>query len=204
MIFFLAEAENMILTLQNPFEEIKKIPKEKQILFPKTDVIKTAKKQSSYDTKFSFSETNYLEEVNLISYSQRNRNRENSTGFKPSITDYVCFQYDIINCVNHRFGYKPISGETYSLNNGQGFVLYTDPTDEELTRTNYSPGFVMTKGFYPEKKFYNPVYDKAEEKLFPDNRKTLFWVPNLISDKNGEITVSFYTSDVQTTFLGKL
>ena len=203
LIFFLSETENMMLTLENPFEKIKKITKEKQSFFPKTDLIKAAKKQSSYDTKFSFSETNYLEEVNLTSYSKRNTNLGNRTNFQPSATDYVCFQFNILNCINHRSGYKPISGKMYSLNGG-GSVIYEYPHDVEEKVNNYNPSFVMTKGLYPEKEFYSPVYDKAEEKLFPDNRKTLFWAPNLVSDKNGEITVSFYTSDVQTTFLGTL
>ncbi|WP_420574079.1 hypothetical protein [Kordia sp.] len=200
LTFFPMDTETMILTLENPFEEIVKLTDDKMFIFPETDFIKAAKKQSSYDLKFSFSETNYLEEVNLTTYKNRNKNRGNNYNYIGSSSDYVCFEYKILNCVNHKAGPKPEIGETYRLNDGS-YVTYQGSVDDESTKNR---GFVSTKGYYPEKEFYSPLYDKAEEKAFPDNRKTLFWAPNLVSDENGEITVSFYTSDVQTTFLGKL
>ena len=112
----------------------------------------------------------------------------------------ILLEYNILNCVNHKAGPKPEVGETYRLNDGS-FVTYMGAKDDESTENR---GFVTTKGFYPEKKFYSPLYVDATEQALPDNPKTLFWAPNLVSDENGEITVSFYTSDVQTTFLGTL
>lgn len=200
LTFFPMDTEKMILTLENPFEEIEKLTKDKTLIFPETDVRKAAKKQSSYDSKFSFTETNYLEEVNLTTYNGRNKNRGKGYNYMGSSSDYVCFEYNILNCVNHKAGPKPEVGETYRLNDGS-FVTYMGAKDDESTQNR---GFVMTKGFYPEKEYYSPLYVDATEKAFPDNRKTLFWAPNLVSDENGEITVSFYTSDVQTTFLGTL
>ncbi|EDP96375.1 hypothetical protein U8527_09685 [Kordia algicida OT-1] len=200
LTFFPMDTEKMILILEDPFEEIESLTKNKMLIFPETDVRKAAKKQSSYDAKFSFTETNYLEEVNLTTYKNRNKNRGKAYNYQGSSSDYVCFEYNILNCVNHKAGPKPEFGETYRLNDGS-LVTYMGAKGDESTENR---GFVSTKGFYPEKEFYSPLYVDATEKAFPDNRKTLFWAPNLVSDENGEITVSFYTSDVQTTFLGKL
>lgn len=199
LTFFPEKTEEMLLELQDYFENIHKITKNKQFTFPETDIIKAAKKQSSYDTKFSFTETNYLEEVNLTAYKDRKKNKGNGYKYEGSDSDYICFQFSILNCKNHSPGSKPVPGKTYLLNDGSS-VLYTGPSKNEDKNRN----FVMIKGFYPSKEYYSPVYDTKEDKLFPDNRKTLFWAPNLISNEKGEIIVSFYTSDVQTTFMGKL
>jgi hypothetical protein len=38
----------------------------------------------------------------------------------------------------------------------------------------------------------------------PDARNTLFWSPAVVTDENGEATVSFYCSDLNTTFTGRI
>ncbi|MEZ0541409.1 TonB-dependent receptor plug domain-containing protein [Fibrella arboris] len=65
------------------------------------------------------------------------------------------------------------------------------------------PGVRVEKvvGFAPKRTFYAPRYDKPtpEEKVRPDYRATLFWAPRLRTDAAGKATVSFYTSDAQST-----
>jgi hypothetical protein len=78
-------------------------------------------------------------------------------------------------------------------------VIYRAPEKKQKKKK-----YTSLKSMYLTKKFYSPKYDTADEKLMPDNRKTIFWEPNLVSNANGELTVTFYTSDVQTTFLGRL
>lgn len=48
-----------------------------------------------------------------------------------------------------------------------------------------------------KREFYSPVYqtrDELESRL-PDFRNTLYWAPDIQTDKNGKQQVSFYTSD---------
>ncbi|WP_298419983.1 hypothetical protein [uncultured Kordia sp.] len=195
--------EKYTLEVYLPFDEILKRSKNKTLLFPQSDYRVGEKRQSSYDPSFSFNETNYLEEVKLTTYKKRDKNKGNASkydniGFVSG--DYVCYDYEILNCTNHRGGTRPIDGKYYYKNDGSR-VRYKAPLEyNEETKQH----FLMVKGLYPEKEFYNPTYDKAEDKLFPDNRKTLFWSPNIVSDEKGEINISFYTSDVQTTFFGEL
>ncbi len=201
IILFPLEKGNTIIDVEDPFRKIDKITTYKSHIFPINDMPLQSKKQSSYDSKFSFSETNYLEEVNLTGFKKRKKNFGSGGDFQASSTDYVCFEYNILNCINHNSGPKPENGETYRLNNGSYVKYYfkgNDPTAQENDR------FVKIRGLYPEKEFYSPNYDEKDDRMFPDNRKTLFWAPNLISDENGIITVNFFTSDVQTTFLGKI
>jgi hypothetical protein len=202
IVFFpFEEGKKAIIEVDDPFEKIDKIIKFKKRIFPENDLPLLAKKQSSYDTKFSFTETNYLDEVNLTTFKNRAKYMGSNGIFKPSSDDYICFQYGILNCVNHPFGPKPENGETYRLNNGQEVVYFFDGFEKQQNGDR----FAKIRGMYPEKEFYSPMYDKnPDDKFFPDSRKTLYWAPNLVSDENGEIVVEFYTSDIQTTFLGKI
>lgn len=62
-------------------------------------------------------------------------------------------------------------------------------------------GVTRTKGYYPEKEFYQPDYETAHTPS-PDFRNTLLWAPNIITDKNGSATIEFFTSDINSVFLG--
>jgi 5-hydroxyisourate hydrolase-like protein (transthyretin family) len=193
--------ENVMVKIEDPFKKLEKIVRFKSHQFPQNDLPLLSKKQTSYDAKFSFIETNYLDEVYLSTYKERKKQEGNGRFYKPTSKDYVCFEYGILNCPNHRTGFKPIFGETYRLIDG-GSVVYNF---DRSKKANPYKSFAKIRGIYPEKEFYHPMYDqKPDDKLLPDNRKTLFWAPNLIPDKKGEITVEFYTSDIQTTFIGKL
>ncbi|RZK44125.1 MAG: carboxypeptidase regulatory-like domain-containing protein [Pedobacter sp.] len=80
---------------------------------------------------------------------------------------------------------------------------------EITTKTNSGP-FLKKSGnmfmYKPPtygdlKVFYSPKYNsdnKSDPK--PDFRSTLYWVPNLITDKNGEVKTSFFSSDRKGTF----
>jgi hypothetical protein len=48
------------------------------------------------------------------------------------------------------------------------------------------------------KQFYSPRY--AVKNDLPDTRTTIFWEPNLVTDENGNATVSFYAADKPSTY----
>ena len=107
---------------------------------------------------------------------------------------------------------KPIIGKVYQIikyePNTQGIWLvkdiqgikYEGPiyTDEELLRMN---NITRCKGYYGQREFYTP--DSAEMlSPLPDARNTLLWSPSVQTDKNGDATVPFRTSDINTQFVG--
>ena len=107
---------------------------------------------------------------------------------------------------------KPVIGKMYRIikyePNTQGIsivkdiedIKYEGPiyTDEELLRMN---NITRCKGYYGQREFYTP--DSAEMlSSLPDARNTLLWSPSVQTDKNGDATVPFRTSDINTQFVG--
>jgi hypothetical protein len=58
----------------------------------------------------------------------------------------------------------------------------------------------MWQGYALVREFYSPKYDKATTNSSPDRRATLYWNPNIKTDKNGKATISFYNSDIAKRF----
>jgi len=106
---------------------------------------------------------------------------------------------------------KPVIGKVYTIIKWVGResnfvderqITYNGPvyTDEELLRMN---NLWRTKGYYGTREFYQP--DESDMNLsIPDVRNTLLWAPTVITDANGEATVTFYCSDINTTFTGNI
>lgn len=119
--------------------------------------------------------------------------------FEGNNRDYVCIN-NILNCRHHGSGVPPVDGEWYQLNSGRK-VKYKVVLDEpdntgELDRL---------QGFYKPPAFYEPPYDSLpEQKQLPDFRNTLLWKPEVLTDENGVLEITFYTSDIRSVFLGKV
>ena len=113
--------------------------------------------------------------------------------------DYVCM-YNILNCKNHPGGSPPVNGNTYLYrdNNGTGMhrVIYYGCTQQQEPNE-----FIrQLKGTYFPKEFYVPDYSKyspAEEETYT----TVYWSHQIITDKNGEAIISFYTNDLAGRFI---
>lgn len=106
-------------------------------------------------------------------------------------SDYVCM-YNILNCRNHLTGRKPKDGEQLMID---GMLrTYVAPRDAIINTTSFT-------GYYQNPQLYEPDYDAIpENRVFTDFRNSLLWRPNLITDENGEVTVSFFTSDIRSIF----
>ena len=143
--------------------------------------------------------------------------------------DYVCIK-NHLNCPVlgpfDKGSKKPVEGEIYYLHwrtvykqrgksvesgSSDSTPLMIPPlppykypvlTDEYLmSRFN----LIRTKGYYGKREFYQPIYDKDTiEDAFPDYRNTLYWNPSVITNKNGEATIEFFCSDINTKFIGNL
>jgi hypothetical protein len=80
---------------------------------------------------------------------------------------------------------------------------------EITTRSGHGPAISNTPGLYLyrpipfsyPKKFYSPKYTvKNKDTAVKDYRSTIFWEPNLVTDKDGNATISFYTADKKGTY----
>jgi hypothetical protein len=128
--------------------------------------------------------------------------------------DYVC-QYNVLNCPRHNRNelgtIRPTQGKQY-------LVMYDYNTPIERTRiiTYWRPKYSedellkinnlsRVKAYYGNREFYQPNYDQETgEEMIPDFRNTLLWEPSVITNENGEATLSFFCSDINTEFVGRI
>jgi len=100
----------------------------------------------------------------------------------------------------------------FNLNNIRGIELvfsnkYTHGLTAAMVITTFK-GNAITKRFNTigansykpipttvAKTFYSPKYQVKPKAFTPDYRPALYWEPNIVTDKNGKASVSFYTSD---------
>ncbi|MES2109218.1 MAG: TonB-dependent receptor [Bacteroidota bacterium] len=85
-----------------------------------------------------------------------------------------------------------------------GLIITTKParrTDNLYYR--YAPGVVtyMPKGFYKAREFYSPQYDNPHtNQKMADLRSTIYWNPNIITDKDGKASFSYFNADGKGTY----
>ena len=54
------------------------------------------------------------------------------------------------------------------------------------------------------KLFYSPKYNIVSPIKVPDYRSTVFWEPDVVTDRNGRAKVSFFTTDIQSKYTVKV
>jgi len=87
----------------------------------------------------------------------------------------------------------------YGRRGAEGVILlYSRRGNGGITRANTAlTSKHRIKGYSISKEFYSPKYDvKQPEHIKPDYRTTLYWNPNVKTDKNGNAKVIFYNSDI--------
>jgi hypothetical protein len=86
---------------------------------------------------------------------------------------------------------------------GINVIMKRGGSDNSSMANQAVPGVRIEKvvGFMPQRQFYVPRYDNPtpEEKVRPDYRATLYWIPTVRTDATGKATVSFFASDAKTT-----
>lgn len=113
--------------------------------------------------------------------------------------DYVCREFNVFNCVNHRTsGYKPVAGMVYNRNDNGGPFLYNGVGKPYSPAPDgYPPGsiyYALLKGISVPNSFYTPTAnDTSFFKL--DTRVTVFWSPNLYIDASGHTTFDCLLSE---------
>ena len=132
--------------------------------------------------------------------------------------DWIAEPCKTLNCPFHPYekgNELPIEGKSYRqyvatiYSNGEANEIIINVTyvKEKLTDEYLMSRFnlIRIKGYYGKREFYQPNYDKESiDDSFPDYRNTLVWNPTIITDKNGEASIEFFCSDLNTKFIGNI
>lgn len=109
--------------------------------------------------------------------------------WKDPCDDYVCM-FNILNCPNHPFsGMKPVEGAIYTYRGKT--IVYRDECKGKTV-----PQYMQkVKATFYTKEFYVADYAKLNP-TDPETNTTLLWQHEIMTDKNGDATLQFYTNDL--------
>ena len=89
----------------------------------------------------------------------------------------------------------------YGIRGAGGLLIITTKTGKRKTNVmakgiaSYAP-----QGYFVSRQFYSPKYDVQEVNKAADLRSTIYWAPNVITDKEGKASIEFYTADKPGTY----
>jgi|GEM_PF-122567 len=86
---------------------------------------------------------------------------------------------------------------------GGAFVITTKRGGEQTFVTSTTPAGLITypfQGFHKARAFYSPKYTASTSVQPPDMRNTVYWNPNIITDKNGKASFEYFNNDTKGTY----
>ncbi len=118
--------------------------------------------------------------------------------YSPNINDINSAEIETIEVL--RSG----NASMYGFSGSGGVLVITTKRPKEIKVENAldsnSLQIAMT-GFYKAKEFYSPKYQATDTSIIEkDLRTTVFWKPDVITDKNGEASISFYNNDLSGNY----
>jgi hypothetical protein len=207
------------IKLTSPFDSINLVLKSKEVLLPYQN-LNISEKESS-DSSFSRGMVSIPQVTIKGRKTTATRGKymeklDNHVKFDMN-TDYVCPEDGYLNCPIHPnsiLAYKPYEGVIYRrlVNYSPScpdcalelYIWYFLPkySDDWILKMN---NLSIVKAYYANRKFYQPDYDKeSEADARSDLRNTLLWEPSVITDANGEATLTFFCSDINSDFVGRI
>jgi TonB-dependent SusC/RagA subfamily outer membrane receptor len=93
----------------------------------------------------------------------------------------------------------------YGSRGSGGVLVITTKRGEpgSYSYQRYAPGIVTYSpaGYHTARQFYSPQYDDPKtNSQVADLRTTIFWKPNIITDKDGNASVEFFNADNKGTY----
>ncbi|MDB5158135.1 MAG: TonB-dependent receptor [Mucilaginibacter sp.] len=91
----------------------------------------------------------------------------------------------------------------YGARGGNGVIIITTKRGDEYAPKTSEPGMLIytAKGYYRAREFYSPQYDDPKtNQPTADLRTTIFWKPNIITDKNGHASFEYYNAGTPGTY----
>ena len=92
-------------------------------------------------------------------------------------------------------------GSVYGVRGGHGVVLVNSRRMIDDPKSN-GPNSFLVRGYHTPPSFTMPDYGNSKMKAakFNDIRSTLYWNPSGLTDENGRIDITFFTSDITTNY----
>jgi len=95
-------------------------------------------------------------------------------------------------------------GAVYGSRAADGVIIVTTKPARRIKEYyRDAPGVItyMPKGFYKAREFYSPQYDNPHtNQKMADLRSTIYWNPNIITDKDGKASFSYFNADGKGTY----
>jgi TonB-dependent SusC/RagA subfamily outer membrane receptor len=92
----------------------------------------------------------------------------------------------------------------YGVRGGGGVILIsTKRGDDVLSNLQYHQAFAYYApvGYYKARVFYSPKYDAPKTNTtFTDLRTTIYWNPEIVTDKDGNTSFEFFNADTKGTY----
>lgn len=97
---------------------------------------------------------------------------------------------------------KPISSFTslYGSRGGNGVLLITTKSKSDIPVKNTNFIYFNPPGISVSREFYSPKYTANSVKTNLDLRKTVYWNPNILSEKNGDFSFNYFNTDEPGTY----
>jgi hypothetical protein len=91
----------------------------------------------------------------------------------------------------------------YGGHGSSGLLIITSKTGSgRMNYQRYTPGIIsyMPKGYTKVREFYSPKYDDPKTNAaIPDLRSTIYWKPNIVTDKDGKASFDYFNADEKGT-----
>jgi TonB-dependent SusC/RagA subfamily outer membrane receptor len=92
----------------------------------------------------------------------------------------------------------------YGGRGGNGVLVITmKQGGADYSVQRYTPGVITysPKGYYKARVFYSPQYDDPKTNIqIPDLRTTIYWKPNILTNKEGKASFGFFNADAKGTY----
>ncbi len=97
----------------------------------------------------------------------------------------------------------------YGVEGSTGVVIINtiNKTRDVTSVDDKGAATIFPKGYFKNIGFPSPDYDKKEKNKntsFTDQRTTIYWKGDLLTDNNGKAGVVFFTADAATTYTASL
>lgn len=93
-------------------------------------------------------------------------------------------------------------GTIYGMNGSNGVIIIN--TTSKLRTNNEAIGLIKytPKGYFTSPLFDEPNYDNKEIKksISPDQRSTIYWNGNILTDSSGKASLHFFTADEPSSY----
>jgi TonB-dependent SusC/RagA subfamily outer membrane receptor len=99
---------------------------------------------------------------------------------------------------------KGANASIYGMRGGRGVLVITtkrggSTTEKDVTSVGILP--IAVQGYYKAREFYSPKYDHTEmDTRKPDLRSTIYWNPELATDKDGNASFDYYNADSKGSY----